>query len=79
MFFSIPGHLYISNVLANDSQNGHRYVCIVYNPILGAHVQGHDQRVDPLESPGKGTGRQCRAIGEVGRCGMMNVGCAEAG
>jgi len=47
------GYLYVSNVLPSDDRHGHKYVCIANNWVLGAHVQGQDQRVEPVEKPGK--------------------------
>jgi receptor-type tyrosine-protein phosphatase zeta len=49
---SYEGHLYFSNVEKQDYREGDRYVCYVYNNVLGIHVQGQDQRVNPVESPG---------------------------
>jgi len=47
-----PGYLYILNVVSADDRHGHKYVCIANNPVLGAHVQGQDQRVEPVEVQG---------------------------
>jgi len=50
------GYLYVTNVLASDDRLGFKYVCIANNPVLGAHVQGQDQRVEPRLVQGTGTG-----------------------
>jgi len=47
------GHLFFANVISEDSLNDNKYVCIANNPFLGAHVQGHDQKVVPSEVPGR--------------------------
>ena len=46
------GYLYIANVISSDDREGHRYVCIANNPVLGAHHQGHDQQVVTIVKPG---------------------------
>ena len=47
-----PGYLYIANVVPSDDRHGYKYVCIANNPVLGAHVQGQDQRVETVEEQG---------------------------
>jgi len=42
----------VANVLPTDARQGYKYVCIANNPMLGVHVQGQDQRVDPVEKQG---------------------------
>lgn len=46
------GHLHISNVIDRDSLqwlgDEIRYVCILYNPLLGAFLQGDDQKIRPV-------------------------------
>jgi len=46
------GYLYVANVVPSDDRHGYKYVCIVNNPDLGAHVQGQDQLVEPVEIQG---------------------------
>jgi len=46
------GYLYIANVIPSDDRRGYKYVCIANNPILGAHVQGQDQKVEPVPVQG---------------------------
>jgi len=46
------GYLYIANVMPSDDRHGYKYVCIANNPVLGAHVQGQDQQVEPIEDAG---------------------------
>jgi neuronal cell adhesion protein len=43
------GHLRIANVIGTDDQfdESVSYLCIVYNPLLGAFVQGDDQKIRP--------------------------------
>jgi receptor-type tyrosine-protein phosphatase zeta len=44
------GQLYFANILASDSHDDLRLVCIVHNQKLGAYVQGNDHKIQP--SPG---------------------------
>jgi len=46
------GYLYVANVIPSDDLRGYKYVCIANNPVLGAHVQGQDQQVYPVQKPG---------------------------
>jgi len=47
-----PGHLHIANVIESDSLlsfgEDFRYVCIIYNGLLGAFLQGDDQKIRPI-------------------------------
>jgi hypothetical protein len=52
VFIMFLGTLYFANVLPSDAHDEHKYVCIAYNLILGAHVQGNDQKVEPSELGG---------------------------
>ena len=63
-----PGSLHFANVIETDSllpiADNMRYVCILYNPMLGAFLQGDDQKIRPvirgmtLNRPGSRTTRQ---------------------
>jgi len=58
---SSVGYLHIANIIEADSLlprgDQMRYVCIVNNPLLGAFVQGDDQKVRPI-ARGTGLGRR---------------------
>lgn len=43
------GNLHFANVVPNDSLGGASYVCIVFNALLGAYVQGNDHVLTPVE------------------------------
>lgn len=46
------GHLHIANVIESDSllalDERTNYVCIVHNALLGAFLQGDDQKIRPI-------------------------------
>lgn len=71
------GHLHIANVLDSDSlvslSEEMRYVCIVNNPLLGAFLQGDDQKIRP--SP-QGMGLELVQPSTNGIRQSLPAGCA---
>jgi len=66
----LAGNLHFANVLQTDSLRSLgddvRYVCIINNPLLGAFLQGDDQKLRPSDY--QGTQRSVDADPRGGNC-----------